>query len=838
MSRRPPHPSLVEESPAPPLRSLSASDVVAAAVAALMPRDGGHFERLLEVARDACGADMALALRRIDAVTVFELASTPHPRLPPLEETLFRGMLGSTGCHFFEPGQDAEHLPAAFQGATAVVPWASIEERQGAILFVRADNRSFSPPERAILHALAGLLVTTVRECDLERATATLRVRVDAITHALPCALVFLDQNHAEAWVNGPGAELLGLSEGQVPPHQVALAMAALREHTLNREEIDAQLSRLFRGGSNEIRDILWRFQNPDRVLSVSCVRAYVGPARGRLWVFLDVTESQHTLASLEEKNLALDAARREADAANAAKSLFLANMSHEIRTPMNGVLGVARLLKETPLTEQQREYAELIHTSGDALLTIINDILDFSKIEAGALELEHHPFSPRQLLDECRSLLSLQASAKGLYLRHEVDPQAPVSLLGDRARLRQILVNLLGNAIKFTRTGGVRLHVSCEQEPAGEPPPAVRLRFTVQDTGIGIPADRMDRLFRSFSQVDASTSRHYGGTGLGLAISQKLAGLMGGSIEVESTEGQGSTFTLRLSLHRALEPAGKPHHELDPTLGTRNPLRILLVEDNPINQKVSVHLFQRLGYQVQVVGNGREALSVLESTPYDVVFMDLHMPHMDGLKTTEMVRANEPQYGRPRIVAMTASAMRGDRERCMRAGMNDYVTKPVEMATLATALERAYAIKVGEHSTQPSEPLPQAEEPVPEEPSSSVFDPEAVGKLMSLVNGDRDELASLTRSFLSNAQRHLKGMREALSERQAETLAEHAHSLRSSSALFGATGLSRLCAELERIAPEGLSEPLKQGVELAERAYTEARQALENVVPECRGPR
>ncbi|WP_224242218.1 hybrid sensor histidine kinase/response regulator [Hyalangium gracile] len=809
----------------------SVGDVMVAAVAALAPRDGKHLERLLEVARGVCGADMVLALRRIDAVTVFELAGTPHPRLPALDESIFRGTLGATGCFFFEPGQTAESVPEALQGATALVPWESVEARQGAILIVRAGTRAFSASERQVLEALAALLSTVARECDLERATATLRVRVDAITHALPCGLIFLDQNHAEAWINGLAAALLGLSEGQVPPHEVALSMAALRERTSNREEIDAQLAQLFRGGQQEIRDILWRFPSPGRVFSVSCVRANLGPARGRLWVFLDVTESQHMLASLAEKNLALEAARSEADAANTAKSQFLANMSHEIRTPMNGVLGAARLLKETPLTEHQREYAELIHTSGDSLLTIINDILDFSKIEAGALELEVHPFSLHQLVDECVSLLALQASEKGLSLRHEVDPRVPSSLMGDKARLRQILVNLLGNAVKFTQSGGVDVQISRVDEGGGESPSAVRLRITVRDTGIGISPERMDRLFRSFSQVDASTSRHYGGTGLGLAISQRLAGLMGGSIRVESTVGKGSTFTLDVSLERSEEAAVEAHEALDSSLGVRNPLRVLLAEDNPINQKVTQHLFQRLGYEAQVVGSGQEALAALEAAAYDVVFMDLHMPHMDGLKASELVRADPRRYGRPRIIAMTASALRGDRERCIRAGMDDYLTKPVEPVRLVAALEKAHAAKVGGPSEPMAESEPLAEERPRDAAALPAFEAVALQRLGQLVSDDRAKLGMLVGSFLSNSLRHVEAMRQALSEGALQTLAEHAHSLRSSSALFGARRLSFLCEELERLAPLGVSEQVTHLQESAERAYAEARQALEAAI-------
>jgi signal transduction histidine kinase/CheY-like chemotaxis protein/ligand-binding sensor domain-containing protein/HPt (histidine-containing phosphotransfer) domain-containing protein len=521
------------------------------------------------------------------------------------------------------------------------------------------------------------------------------------------------------------------------------------------------------------------------------------------------------TVHELERSEKEAHLAKEEADRANRFKSQFLANMSHEIRTPMNAVIGMTSILASSPLTSEQREYVGTIRSSGESLLALLNDILDFSKIEAGKLAIEASPFALRQCVEEAADLLAAQAARKGLEIVCRVDPAVPALIESDATRLRQILVNLLDNAVKFTTSGEILVMVEAT-EACSPPPPEgsrdawvedrlVELRFAVRDTGIGIGAERMDRLFRPFSQADSSTSRLYGGTGLGLAICHRLAQGLGGRIWVESEPGKGSTFwfTIRCRVCDAHLPQAPRESEEAAGRSAGSglpPLRILIAEDNVINQKVALLLLQRLGYAADVAADGEETLAALRRQRYDVILMDVQMPGMDGLEAARRIREEWPAEERPRIIAMTANALQEDRETCLSAGMDGYLSKPVLLEDLREALCRG----VGTAVAAPAAGTANGD--------VESFDPGCIDQLWQLQDRTGQELVlPIIDHFLSEAPCRLAELRQSLAARDNLKFAFAAHTFKASGAQLGAHRLAKICEDLEmrgrRVEWSGMEE-------------------------------
>jgi signal transduction histidine kinase/CheY-like chemotaxis protein len=398
--------------------------------------------------------------------------------------------------------------------------------------------------------------------------------------------------------------------------------------------------------------------------------------------------ERRQRLESLIELNGAYRRARDEAVDASNMKSAFLRNVSHEIRTPMNGVMGMTELLLQTPLNDEQRTYAEQVEQSGEHMLTIINDILDISQIETGRVELEISEFDLYEAVERACVPGGLEAQAKGVALEIEVDQQAARRVRGDGARVRQVLMNLVGNAVKFTAEGTVCVRVMPRPETAVN-----GVRFEVVDTGIGIEPIMLGRMFEPFVQADGSTTRKYGGNGLGLSIAKELVELMGGLIGAESEPGHGSTFWFELPMQRVASVSGQTGRERGAALDERRPNAkapfVLVVEDSPVNRLVTVRVLERCGFRAHVVNDGQEALDALSMQSYDAVLMDCQMPELDGYEATRELRRREGDGRRTPVIAMTAHAMTGDRERCLAAGMDDYIAKPVRSQALVAVLQR-----------------------------------------------------------------------------------------------------------------------------------------------------
>jgi PAS domain S-box-containing protein len=692
------------------------------------------------------------------------LAARVHPQdRPMLEAAIARLRAGSSDEYC------TEHRVRDARGA-----WRWILSR-GRVLRRDGDGRV-----RRVAGTNVDITARRLAEERLRESEALVRLVADNV----PAMIAYYDARQTLRFANREYAELFGVEVEEVIGWRAAdiLGSEAAAEaepwvrRALAGEVVTYERAHRGAGGTMHLQVTLVPRWSPQSEIE------------GYIVMMTDIGERKRHEAELS-------AAREEAERANRAKSEFLAHMSHELRTPLNGILGMTEILAASALDEEQRDCLRTIEVCAGTLLALVNDSIDLAKIEAGRMTLECVPFSLREVIEEALRVERQRAAEKGLALEASIAPQVPRLLRGDPVRVRQLVLNLVNNAIKFTAAG----HVRVRARVAAFEPGAVRLALEVEDTGIGIAPDKREAIFEAFTQADASTTRRFGGTGLGLAICRRLAALMDGTIGVESEPGRGSTFRVALRLELA-EPGESAPTEAPPAPAHRSGLHVLVAEDNPVNRRVLVKFLERLGCRAQCAADGAEAVRRFREQPFDLVLMDVQMPVMDGVEAAARMREVERERGaRTPIAALTAHALAGDRERLLAAGMDEHLPKPVSFAALARLLARLCPAGLS------SEPAPEGDCGAPPQrpprEDSAPFDLEAA---LAMCGEDHALLEQLVATFLRTARGEWLRIEQAYAAGDGAALARAAHSLKGGALAIAARPLAALAERLEERARAG----------------------------------